>query len=69
MTSTETLRRSLIADSLRELIEKGEDYSVAQLFTTVMRKKNFKDKTKEFYDQSDVDLATAIQLTLEEIQE
>ncbi len=69
MTSTETLRRNLIADSLRELIEKGEDYSVAQLLETVKRKKNFKDKTKTFYDQSDVDVATAIQLTIEDIQE
>lgn len=68
MTTTDLLRRNVIADNLKKLIEKGGDYTVAQLLATITRKKNFQDKSKELYDLTDIEFSTALQTTLNEIE-
>lgn len=60
------LRRANIIELLKQLILDNDNYTVAQLLSTIMRNKNYPDINP--YDASDIELSSVLEDTIYELK-
>lgn len=64
----EGYRKTKIANKLRELVVENQDYTVAQLLHTIMRRKYMYNKVSDSYFMTDEDMFNALTWALEELR-